>query len=246
MKYQALGVAIVLAAGCVEVEDPELGTVDTNIETPNRLAANSLSANRLAANRLAANGLAASSIDVAALAATEGGADLLSYMVSCALPEGSSLSVGSYVFAGQLGLAPKWVDKPLKDSERGWVSACLLARVNLFGVTVRLSLRGTVAALSTTSDERAGYTLFEGAFYGDVFATPQKFNACTSAYKATAPQVSTMPLRECTVPDGGGLTRCGFNAVGTCEDVCQGGGDGERYASCNGVNEVISVYLEKP
>lgn len=241
----ALVVACAVAGGCVTDGEPELGTTETHVETPNRLAANRLAANRLAANRLAANGLAGSTTDLATLASDEAGVELLTYMVSCALPAGDSLAVGAYVFAGQVGLAPKWTERGMKDSERRWVSACLLARVNLFGVSVQLSLRGTTGALTTPNTERTGYTLLEGAFYGDVFSTTQVMDACTSRLKATAPQISTMPLRECTVPDGTGLTRCGFTATGICEDVCTGTA-GDRYTSCGPSAEVISVYLENP
>jgi hypothetical protein len=243
-----LALVCALLGGCVTELEPELSTTDTNVEIPNRLAANRLAANRLAANHLAAGSLSASSADLAALTSDAGGIELLTYMMSCALPPGASLTVGSYVFPGEVGLAPKWLEKALKPEERRWVSACLLARVNLFGVSVMLSMRSASGALSTSKSERAGFTLVEGAFWGDVFtgAQPLVMNACRSTFKATDPQISTMPLRECTVPDGTGATRCGFAAKGDCEVACEEDKDGDRFSGCAGAAEVITVSLERP
>jgi hypothetical protein len=70
-------------------------------------------------------------------------------------------------------------------------------------------------------------------------------NACTSRFKATNPQISTLPLRECTVPDVlvPGKTRCGFTAAGVCETVCTTAKSGYRFDKCGGASEVIGVVL---
>jgi hypothetical protein len=248
MRIAYVVVGWLLATGCVEGDDPSLSSVEAHAEAPNRLAVNALSANRLAVNRLSVNGLSAASADLTILASDDGGRELLSYLISCALPADASVTVGDYAFFGQLGLARTWIDQPLRAFDRRWVSACLLARVNYFGVSVRLSLRGPAGQLTTSTAERATYPLFEGAFWGDIFAgAGQDKNACSGRYKATAPQVGTMPLRECTVPDGTGLTRCGFTAAGVCEDICVGTiQSSDRYETCAGAAQVISVYLEAP
>jgi len=106
------------------------------------------------------------------------GRELLTYIVSCALPEGTTIVAehptthDPLEFFGGLGLAAEWEDQPLDQAGRGWVSACLLARVNANDVTVPISLRGPHAQLDTTAAERADWTLEEGAFYGDVFGMP--------------------------------------------------------------------------
>jgi hypothetical protein len=247
MKTIALALVTVLAAGCVtDIEEPELGTTDSNVEIPNRLAANRLAANSLATNRLAAAQLTPSAADLVTMTADAGGRELLTYVVSCALPTGMSLTVSGIVYVGDVGLAPKWVERALTLEERHWVSACLLARTNLFGITVQLSMRGSTGPLATTTAEKAAFNLFEGVFWGDVFAGDlSTMKACTSRYKATNPQISTLPLRECTVNDVlvPGKTRCGFAYAGICETVCSGLTTGTRYKSCGGSTEVISVIL---
>ena len=60
----------------------------------NRLAVNRLAVNRLAVNRLAVNRLAANLETMGDLLATPEGQDLLGYIVSCALPEGTVLAPG--------------------------------------------------------------------------------------------------------------------------------------------------------
>ena len=214
----------------------ELGTTESHVESANRLAVN-----RLAVNRLAVNGMAEASADAEALAAEEGGLELLSYMVSCALPEGDSLSVAGEVLHGSLGLAPEWLDTGLDVSGRRWLTACLLARVNYFGVEVRLSLRGAHDALVTSSEEASAYSLYEGAFWGDLFGgeTAQK-TSCASSLKASGSELGTLPMRECTTTDAAtGLTRCDFTPAGVCENVCAG-------TQCARESDVIHVYLETP
>jgi hypothetical protein len=240
----------VVVAGCA-ASDPTLGTTESHVETQNRLATNRLATNRLATNRLATNGLSeVSSIDdLKAMASDEGGRELLTYMMSCALPEGQSLSVetdsGTYTFDGLIGLAPDWLTSPLSTEDARWVSACLLARVNYYGVTVHISMRGDSPALAITPEEGADYPLYEGAFWGNLFVDgPQDKNACISAYKATDPQVGSMPLRQCTVPTGDGTTWCDFTAAGTCEEVCSGVNGGNGFETCAGAGQVINVYLQ--
>jgi hypothetical protein len=252
MVMKTLLLAFVVAgAGCAASE-PSLGTTESHVETQNRLATNRLATNRLATNRLATNGLSevSSIADLKAMASDEGGRELLTYMLSCALPEGQSLSVetdtGTYTFDGLIGLAPNWLTTPLSVEDRRWVSACLLARVNYYGITVHISMRGDSPALAITPEEGSDYPLYEGAFWGDLFVDgPQDKNACISAYKATDPQVADVPLRECTVPTGDGtLTMCDFKAAGTCEDVCSGRDGDNGYASCAGSSQVVNIYLQ--
>ncbi|MBA3463423.1 MAG: hypothetical protein H0T46_25940 [Deltaproteobacteria bacterium] len=230
--------------------EPTFGSTESHVESSNRLAVNRLAVNRLAVNRLAVNrlavnrlavnGMAIASADVEALAAEEGGLELLSYMVSCALPEGASLAVAGEELRGSLGVAPSWLDAGLDVSGQRWLTACLLARVNYFGIEVRLSMRGANDALTTTAEERAAYPVLEGAFWGNLFGETADKTSCISSYKATAPQVGSLPLRECTVTDAAtGRTRCDYTPAGTCEDICEG-------SQCAGASEVISVYLEAP
>jgi len=89
-----------------------------------------------------------------------------------------------------------------------WVSACVLARTNAYGVHVELSMRAPDSApqqikdaLSTSfpevtpcaqagldaSDPSCGYTLREGAYYGNIFATTPALCDSTGCSPAAPP-----------------------------------------------------------
>ncbi len=122
--------------------------------------------------------------------------ELMRYLVGCALPTGQSLDFSweedgttqSVTWEGWHGLCSDWPTKTPTDLSTGdathmsatewascrrWVSACLLARTNAFGVPVDISLRaqndGPGGALATTAGERSDYSLREGTFYGDLW-----------------------------------------------------------------------------
>jgi hypothetical protein len=82
---------------------------------------------------LAGRGLTASSLPEIQLLATPGGRDLLSRVVSCALPRGAAITAITrdgtpYSFAGALGLAPGWAHHAPTTDERRRVTACMRAR----------------------------------------------------------------------------------------------------------------------
>lgn len=203
----------------------------------NRLSANRLPANRLAANRLAANKLAAKKLapktfaanpeGVAELTATAEGREVLSFIVSCALPFGVTLQAPGtggtvYEFFGEFGLARSWISRALSKAGRGWVSACLFARVNDHNVALPISLRGPHRGLATTTDEASTYTLEEGAFYGDYFVPegePIRWVACRGASQA-AGETGGLLERDCAEPDAADPTRtqCAFEYAGDCGD----------------------------
>src|SRR5262245_40223696 len=133
---------------CVD-EDPLEGTTTQSVVGENKLAGNKLAGNKLAGNKLAGNKLAGNKLagnkleinvgGAAALLATADGREVLSYIVSCALPAGMSLvataSDGTvYEFPGEIGLARSWLHHPLSEIGKGWISACLFARVNAHDV----------------------------------------------------------------------------------------------------------------
>ena len=213
--------------------------------THNRLAANRLAANRLAANRLAANRLAANALSstkleanmaTAELLATEGGRDVYAYLVSCALPAEVTIQAevpgandlyctnGTCTFTGGLGLADYWVDHKLNPQGQRLVTACMLARVNLYEQAEAISLRGPHDNLIPTSIERQVLSAEEGAFFGNLFKDDPAidWNACRGRDKLEAGPGSGsgggLRMRDCTWPDPNnpGKTLCGFNYAGDC------------------------------
>lgn len=184
-----------------------------------------------------------------ALLVTAGGESLLSYAIGCALPSGAQVSAedGSH-FKGALGLAPQWTDRALAPAERRWLSACLLARTNLFGTHVVISMRGERPSLSgsVTREEERDYPLEEGAFFGDLWRQPSRAYVCVgSGNEAALDRVK----RVCTESsDVAGLSRCGFEIAGRCEDVCEHRGSDGAHRRCRGgdttYKEVITTFLK--
>ena len=102
------------------------------------------------------------------------------------------------------------------ESCQRWVSACVLARTNAYGVHVQLSMRAPAdapdpikIALAVGDDERAGFTLREGAYYGNIFATTPTSTtqgSCTTladgtvACQPVGPVASTPQYYACAGP----------------------------------------------
>ncbi len=249
-----LGLSVVGCAGMddgdtdVDTGESTSAVVVNNKLAANKLAANKLAANKLAANKLAANKLAANKLELNNVGAnelleTDEGREVLSFIVSCAIKEGNTLVATTaggetYEFFGELGLADRWLDHPVDDVGAGWVSACLFARVNASNVPIPISLRGPTHKLTADADERAGWTLEEGAFYGNFFTDEGEdidWNACTGSDQA-AGETGGLVERDCAEPDGNtGLTKCGFKYAGACGDFA------EDYA-CKSFNEHGTYY----
>lgn len=165
-------------------------------------------------------------------------------MMSCALPAGKAIEATipgapdtappdtlytctneRCSFPGSLGLAEHWIDRSLDPKGQRWVTACLLARVNLYGVSVEISLRGVAPQLSVSPDEAELYSLQEGAFYGNIFADPDQpldWNACRGKDQARE-EVGGLEFRDCTEPDPNDPThtKCGFKYAGDCGNYTQ-------------------------
>lgn len=189
--------------------------------------------------------------DDAGLGASADGRLLLEYTVQCALPEGDHVVVRrdghDVILHGSLGLAPHWKRSPMTAVDQRWMTACILARMNAFGVTVKLSLRADHEALRSVDPvERQRYTYEEGAFYGNLFTDPPALYACSGA--GGARRAPTRRLRVCTQPPrrGEAVNRCGMTMTGACADVCEMH-DG-IYRNCRGGgarhHEVLTVFLE--
>lgn len=82
---------------------------------------------------LAVHSLSVNSLPAMRLLATPAGRNVLSRVVSCALPRGAKItaitSSGTpYSFAGHAGLAPAWAQRPATTGERHRVTACVLGQ----------------------------------------------------------------------------------------------------------------------
>lgn len=236
--FRLLITTVSLLAACADVpgEPPTPATVLTvNRVTANRVTANRVTANRVTANRLPSNRLMASrlsdgrltvNMDTAGkLLSTEDGREVFSFIVSCALPSDVTLTADvdgtTFDFIGEIGLTPEWLVAPLSPVGQGWISACIFARVNGDDVALPISVRGSKIALATDADERAEWSVEEGAFYGNLFTPldqPILWIACRGAGQVTQPDASGLADRQCAKPDPAnpGFTLCGFIFAGDC------------------------------
>ena len=245
-----VAVAVTVLASACTIEEPSTSTTDQDLSTWNRLAQNRLAQNRLAQNRLAQNRLAQNSLnstsvealhETARILETEGGRELYSYLINCALEEGTTVEATvptatdtappsslytctnqHCTFPGALGLAPEWRWHKLSSKGQGWVSACIFSRVNAHTTTEAISLRGRHPQLTIGLDESELFPLSEGAFYGNLFVDEDQeidWNACRGEAQA-ASEDGGLDLRDCTEPDPArpGYTQCGFKFAGDCRD----------------------------
>lgn len=202
--------------------------VSVNRIIGNRIIGNRIQLGRLSLGRLAGTRLSDHRMRVTPAAdpllATEDGRELLSLVISCAVPPGTTL-VGTVNGAdvdlpGEIGLAPQWLSARLDRVGQHWVSACMFARVNAHEVVIPISMRGPHRELATDADERAGWTLEEGAFFGNAFGRldqPLQWFACRGRDKARG-NAGELVDRDCAAPDPAhpGFTLCGMIFAGDC------------------------------
>lgn len=204
MKTAAL-IICVLASGCI---DDGLSTDDidgdADVEVLPKLATNALTPAQLQGASLNYTPLSPAMLNT--YAGNSNARAALVYAVGCALPAGVSVT-GSYSFDGSLfsitwhgeiGLAPGWRTTALTTSQQRLVSACVLARVNLTGTSVMISLRGPSSALSVTTEEAMAYLKQEGGFFGNIF----------QGRASTSPLARGVRLRRSTAAARSQPTRC--------------------------------------
>ncbi|WP_437969559.1 hypothetical protein WMF04_09760 [Sorangium sp. So ce260] len=225
-----LGLLSVCLPACIREGEPleeESETAAQEVFTKNAFTKNALKASALTTDRLATEALTGNPLTSAAIAGSPDvlsalrdpmAREFLTYVAGCALPEGESVEVSldgeTYVFEGDVGLSPEWGRAHGQCNARcqGWVSACMLARVNHLGESLPISMRGQNNALDLGPDERESFPHREGAYFGDLFAPEQLRFACRSPG-------STLIRRVC---GGTGVDTpdCIVDVLGECDEVC--------------------------
>ena len=210
----------------------------------NRVVSNRVVSNRITSNRITTNGVASSDGSLEELVASEGGRELLRYAVRCAFLPGQTLVVpgdGGLVFEGSLGIAPAWEERALTAGEERWISACLLAHANAFGVSVPLSVRAT-NVIEADAVEREAFPVHEGAFFGSA-ATGAFYSCHAEAPERARTQSADRGLRVCTDEDDA----CAIQSVGPCADVCEHYEAGIGFSGCRAAGvryvEVVNAHL---
>jgi hypothetical protein len=215
----------VTVCGCAVSTVEEVGVAEEAALTSNALTSNALTSNALTSNALTSNALTSNALTSNALTSNAltsnaltsnalndpNSLELMKYIVGCALPAGAEVVTPAETFEGELGLAPEWgLPGGHCDSACiGWVSGCVLSRVDFLGVHVEISVRGDLPALAVSAAEAAAYTDREATYYGDIFAAPQQRFACLSPGQ-------TSDTRVC----GPSLVGCVMTITGACNDVC--------------------------
>jgi hypothetical protein len=214
-----------------EVAETQQGIVTANAVTANAVTANAVTANAVTANALLAHALTTDALATNTLvknALTDPLArELLTYVVSCALPEDEQISVSvqgvTYTFSGSLGLAPEWGQQCGScDSEcQSWVSGCVISRLDYLGESLDISIRGKKSGLHSNHDEREDFPNIEATYYGNIFQQPQKIFACLPPGKTSIPRVCGPSLDDCIV-----------EVQGNCEDLCGNQKNDGSYPNC--------------
>ena len=247
MKAAILISMVAMSGGCLMGDDLDATGADPGVDvdvvaTP-KLATNALTPAQLWNASLSSAVLDQTSAD--AMADTADGRAALSYVVGCALASGNSITAYAggipYTFSGSIGLAPGWKTAALTAAERQWVSACTLARLNLTGTSVTISVRGGSSALAVSPTESAAYATQEGAFFGNVFTTGGFYVAACKG-SGTAPS-----NRRCAQPQlGDTWTECDLHYAGLCSNVCSTTSGYYTSCSVSGVGtfaEAVTSYL---
>jgi hypothetical protein len=185
------------------------------------------------------------------LAATAAKREQLKYLVRCALPAEVTLYADiegeRFTFPGSIGLAPRWLTEAMTPSEERWVSACLFAHVNYFGKHVQISIRATgiaVPELMASADEQQTFSIFEGGFFGNLFAPTPVAYTCQGTRTPAQARDPILQDRVCTqetgatTAEGMPVTVCQFLVTGRCEDPTSYTAHGMYYS------EVVFVYLK--
>lgn len=122
---------------------------------------------------------------------------MLELLVDCAL-DSSTLAidtVGGRNFPGGLGYASAWTTRGLTTDEKEKVTACMLQRLNPYGVVIPILLESP-SAPNTTTD----YPLHESEAWGNLFdstvtlnPTPDHQPPSTAAFAAYSCKIGEMP-----------------------------------------------------
>jgi hypothetical protein len=234
------------------MEDLTLKRQSQELDSLNGLSANGLSANGLSANGLSANGLSANGLSASAFsvwfAQDPTLADMvMRYVVRCAVPSGETrtytdITGQSYTWSGGLGLAPSFAEGAAPSrAEQQVITACLMAHVNRYGLSISISVLGKDARgrnISFTNSELSTYAVREACFFGNLFTQEGLFFGVDRPVTNEA-QYLTRACAGMEDASGNPTTSCApLTYVGACTQSCTLDHKGPFYKGCvrNGVS----------
>ncbi len=200
-----------------------------NALTGNALTGNALTGNALTGNALTGNALTGNALTGNGLTVGQLNREFFRYMYGCAARADQHITVTldgqEHRFDGAIGIAPQWVT-PISEGGTGkcdhecqrWMTACMLARTNAFGVPVPISIRGSHPALATaTAEEISLFPLREGSYYGNIFGGAIYGDG--GRYACTGP-ASNEPSQTARLCSNGGTEPAATPCRITIEDEC--------------------------
>ena len=218
-------------AGGDEAEDisqTQQDAMTSNGLTSNGLTSNGLTSNGLTSNGLTSNGLTSNSLVMNTLISDPKAREVLSYIVSCALPANDYIDLTingtPQRYYGGLGIAPEWHKGAGSCNEacQFAVSSCVMARVNYLGQQVEISMRGGPTHLGPDNRQELNtYTEREAAYFGNIFRNPEELFFCLPAGEYSLPRVC-----------GPFIYDCALKYVGSCNCAVDNNGYGE-YDICD-------------
>ncbi|MDC3952810.1 hypothetical protein [Polyangium jinanense] len=144
--------------------------------------------------------------------------EALKYLAECALPRGTSMTDPDtgITYAGWLGLAGQWRTSSLSSNNQWWVTSCLLAHLNGYGIVMPILLQGDRAELQPTSAQLTEFPVSESRAWGNLFAPNFVANVCYFDDVAdTCDAEQLLDERLC-----GTNPSCNLNVVGNCDSAC--------------------------
>lgn len=211
----------------------------------NRRVFSGLSSRPIALGRDSQGRLIFNSLD--GIETTAEGRELLHYVAQCALSADDVLLVEvngtSYELPGLFAGAPEWEHRDIDAAEKELVSACLLAHVNAYGVSVSISVRSP-GVITADPEEISSHPVYEGTFFGDLFGPTLTTYACTGGIREIAIEhAPDRRLRSCADPS----SDCQLTVVGRCRDVCNEYSDKYGWQGCwadgRRYDSTVSVFL---
>jgi hypothetical protein len=173
------------------------------------------------------------------------GRNTLAYLVRCALPASKFIfkkdQFGKwYRFDGEIGVAPGWESGKCDTDCQEWVSACLMAHINLDGKNVPIWLAANNTAINFGTN--ASYPNREGGYFGNLFLSPPVAYGCKGPFAAEGVTAGRM----C-----GGRSGCPYRTAGDyCISECSYNDSGTAYTACaaapgqtKSFTHVITTYL---
>jgi hypothetical protein len=262
----SLSLLAVISCSCAPAPE-EVAESAEAITDVNAMNLNAMNLNAMNLNAMNLNALTSAALDPAALLQLQDSSStgdlarqLLRYTVGCAFDTTQTFaftwfdSAGAQhdeVYTGVLGLAPEWSTAPIGPGSQRFVSACLISRVNYYGVPVMLSSRGPLGILKKVpAAEIAAYTVLEGGFWGNLFGSAPVAYACDYPDNDALSRSRSRVCAAGWIDGTGAVQGCGMiQRVGACSAACASlKTQAAYYPQCTGLDgdsnsQVVTVYL---